>query len=32
MNKIKSKLDYVVSYNGDLDENEYKIMFKEFTQ
>ena len=32
MNNIRNKLDYVVSCNGDLDENEYKSILKEFTQ
>ena len=32
LNKIRNKLDYVLSCNGNLTEEEYKIILKEFTQ
>lgn len=32
INNIKNKLDYVVSCNGDLGENEYNTILNEFTQ
>ena len=32
LNKIRNKLDYVLSCNGDLTEEEYKTILKEFTQ
>ena len=32
LNKIRNKLDYVLSCNGNLTEAEYKTILKEFTQ
>ena len=32
LNKIRNKLDYVLSCNGNLTEEEYKTILKEFTQ
>src|SRR5271155_3726532 len=32
LNKIRNKLDYVLSCNGDLTEAEYKTILNEFTQ
>src|SRR5271155_4305083 len=32
LNKIRNKLDYVLSWNGNLTEAEYKTILKEFTQ